>query len=159
MILEVTKEKSSWNYLPWKFEAGTQNVSGVVGFGAAVDYLNKLGMKKAAEVEGELTSYAFDKLSKIKQLKIYGPNNLKKRIGVISFNITNQTGKLLHPHDVASILDGEGIAIRSGHHCAQPLMEVLGVEGTCRVSLNIYNIEEEIDTLILAIEKAKEILR
>jgi len=159
MILEVTKEKSSWNYLPWKFEAGTQNVSGVVGFGAAVDYLNKLGMKKAAEVEGELTSYAFDKLSKIKQLKIYGPNNLKKRIGVISFNITNQTGKLLHPHDVASILDGEGIAIRSGHHCAQPLMEVLGIEGTCRVSLNVYNIEEEIDTLILAIEKAKEILR
>jgi cysteine desulfurase/selenocysteine lyase len=159
MILEVTKEKSSWNYLPWKFEAGTQNVSGVAGLGAAVDYLENLGMKNILERDKELTSYALNKLSKIKQLKIYGPNNLEKRIGVISFNITNQTGKLLHPHDVASILDGEGIAIRSGHHCTQLLMEVLEVEGMCRVSLNIYNTEEEIDKLVLAIEKAKEILR
>lgn len=159
MILEVKKEASSWNYVPWKFEAGTQNVSGAVGLAAAASYLMNFGMKNVLEHERNLTSYAIDKLSKINHLKIYGPNNLEKRIGVISFNITNQTGKLLHPHDVASILDGEGIAIRSGHHCAQPLMEVLGVEGICRISFSVFNDRVEIDKLVLAIEKAKKILR
>lgn len=160
MILEVKKEKSSWNYIPWKFEAGTPNVSGVAAFAVAIDYLQNLGLKNILEHEKQLTAYTLGKLSKVKHLEIYGHSNLERRIGVISFNVKDNAEKRrLHPHDVASILDGEGIAIRSGHHCAQPLMEVLGVEGTCRVSFGVYNTEEEVDKLVLAIEKAKEILR
>jgi len=158
MILEVDWERSSWNYIPWKFEAGTPDVAGAIGLGAAVDYLNSLGMKNVREHEKELTFYALEKLSKVKNLVIYGSKDIEKRSGVISFNIINNKGRVaIHPHDLASILDAEGIAIRSGHHCAQPLMEVLGIPAAARISFHAYNTKEEIDKLIPAIEKAKKI--
>jgi len=126
--------------------------------GAAVDYLNSLGMKNVREHEKELTLYALEKLSKVKNLVIYGSKDIEKRSGVISFNIINNKGRVaIHPHDLASILDAEGIAIRSGHHCAQPLMEVLGIPAAARISFHAYNTKEEIDKLIPAIEKAKKI--
>ncbi len=157
MILEVSFEKSSYNYIPWKFEAGTPNVAGAVGLAFACEYLVKIGMKRVREHEKELTQYALEKLSKIKNVTIYGPEKLDRRSGVISFNITDSAGNvLIHPHDLASILDGEGIAIRSGHHCAQPLMKVLNIVAAARVSFHIYNTKEEIDKLIPAIEKAKK---
>ncbi len=160
MILEVDWEESSWNYIPWKFEAGTPNVAGVIGLGAAVDYLSNIGMKTVREHEKELTRYALEKLSNVKNLVVYGPKDAEKRGGVISFNIVDEKGKVaLHPHDLASILDAEGVATRSGHHCTQPLMKVLDIPAAARVSFNIYNTKEEIDTLIPAIEKAKKIFR
>lgn len=160
MILEVSFEKSSYNYIPWKFEAGTPNVAGAVGLAAACDYLSKVGMKRVREHEAELTKYAGSKLKEIPNLIIYGPEKLERRAGVISFNIVDKKGAVaIHPHDLASILDGEGIAIRSGHHCAQPLMGVLGITAAARVSFNIYNTKEEIDKLVPAIEKAKKIFK
>ncbi|MCH7641618.1 cysteine desulfurase [Patescibacteria group bacterium] len=160
MILEVDWEESSWNYVPWKFEAGTPNVAGVIGLGAAVDYLADIGGKAVREHEKELTAYALEKLSKVKNLVIYGPKEAEKRGGVISFNIVDEEGKVaIHPHDLASILDAEGIATRSGHHCTQPLMKVLDIPAAARVSFNIYNTKEEIDKLIPAIEKAQKIFR
>ncbi|OGY26293.1 MAG: cysteine desulfurase [Candidatus Woykebacteria bacterium RBG_16_43_9] len=159
MILEVDWEKSSWNYVPWKFEAGTPDVAGAIGLGAAVDYLNSLGMKNVREHEKELTAYALEQLSKIQDLVIYGPKEVEKRGGVISFNIIKNGKVAIHPHDLASILDTEGIAVRSGHHCAQPLMKVLGIPAAARVSFYIYNTKDEIDKLIPAIEKAKFIFK
>lgn len=177
MILEVDWEKSSWNYIPWKFEAGTPDVAGVVGLGAAVDYLSNLGMKDIREHEKELTEYALAKMSKVKNLVLYGPKvrqpaDLEKRAGppatlgvalragVIPFNVVNEKDEVaIHPHDLASILDAEGIETRSGHHCAQPLMKVLGIPAAARVSFYIYNTKEEIDKLIPAIEKAKRIFK
>ena len=160
MILEVGWEKSSWNYIPWKFEAGTQNIAGVVGLGVAIDYLNSLGMKNVREHEKELTDYALEELKKIKNLVTYGPRVVEKRSGVISFNIVDEKGKVaIHPHDLASILDSEGIATRSGHHCAQPLMRVLKIPAAARISFNVYNSQEEINSLIPAIDKAKKIFK
>ena len=160
MILEVDKDKSSWNYVPWKFEAGTPNVAGVIGLGAAVDYLIGIGMKSVREHERELTTYALERLASVNNLIIYGLEKAEKRGGVISFNIVNEKGQVaIHPHDLASILDAEGIATRSGHHCAQPLMRVLDIPAAARISFNIYNTKEEIDKLIPAIEKAKKIFR
>src|SRR3972149_2746149 len=160
MILEVGFEKSTYNYIPWKFEAGTPPIAGAIGLAAACDYLAKVGMKKVREHEQELTAYAQKALSEIKNLVIYGPKKLEKRAGVISFNIVDKKGKVaIHPHDLASILDGEGIALRSGHHCAQPLMKVLGINAAARASFALYNTKEEIDRLRPAIEKAKEIMR
>jgi cysteine desulfurase/selenocysteine lyase len=160
MILEVDWEKSSWNYIPWKFEAGTPNVAGAVGLGAAVDYLANLGMKNIREHEKELTRDALDKLSAVGNLVIYGPKDIDKRTGVISFNIVDKNGKVaIHPHDLASILDAEGIATRSGHHCAQPLMKVLGIPAAARASFHVYNTKEEVDALIPALEKAKRIFK
>jgi len=159
MILDVDWESSSWNYIPWKFEAGTPNVAGAVGLGAAVDYLANLGMKNVREQEKKLTNYALEKLAKVKNLVIYGPNDIGKRNGVISFNIVKNGEIAIHPHDLASILDTEGIAIRSGHHCAQPLMKALGIPAAARVSFYIYNTKEEIDKLVPAIEKAKKIFK
>lgn len=157
MILEVDFEKSSYNYIPWKFEAGTPNVAGAVGLAAATDYLAKIGMKKVQEHEQELTEYALEKFSTVKNLKVYGPEKLERRAGVISFNIVDDSGKVLvHPHDLASIFDVLGIAIRSGHHCAQPLMKVLGIPAAARISFSVYNTKEEIDKLIPAIEKVKK---
>ena len=160
MILEVDLQESSWNYIPWKFEAGTPDVAGAIGLGAAVDYLSEIGMKTVREHEKELTAYALEKLSKVENLVIYGPESSEKRGGVISFNVVNRKGEVaIHPHDLSSILDVEGIATRSGHHCTQPLMKVLGIPAAARISFNIYNTKEEVDKLIPAIEKAKKIFR
>ena len=160
MILEVEKEKSSWNYIPWKFEAGTPNIAGVIGLGAAIDYLSGIGMKNVREHEKELTIYALEELARVNNLVTYGPEDAERRGGVVSFNIVNEKGKVaIHPHDLASILDSEGVATRSGHHCAQPLMKVLDIPAAARISFYIYNTKEEIDILITAIEKAKKIFR
>jgi len=143
MIREVHKYETTWNDLPYKFEAGTPNIADVVGFGAAIDYLTKIGMDNVREHEIELTTYAIEKLSNVKGLHIYGTKDISKRGGVISFNFAD-----VHPHDVAQIIDGEGIAIRSGHHCAQVLMERLNVAATSRASFYIYNTKSEIDVLV-----------
>ena len=143
MIREVHKYETTWNDLPYKFEAGTPNIADVVGFGAAIDYLTKIGMDNVREHEIELTTYAIEKLSNVKGLHIYGTKDISKRGGVISFNFAD-----VHPHDVAQIIDGEGIAIRSGHHCAQVLMERLNVAATSRASFYIYNTKAEIDVLV-----------
>ena len=117
-------------------------------------------MKNVREHEKELTNYALEKLSKVHSLVVYGPSDIEKRGGVISFNIVDDKGEVaIHPHDLASILDAEGIAIRSGHHCAQPLMKVLGISAAARVSFYVYNTKEEIDKLVPAIEKAKRIFK
>ncbi len=156
MILEVDLEKSTYNYIPWKFEAGTPNVAGAVGLAAGCDYLAKVGMKKVRAHEEELTAYALEKLKKIKNLEIYGPEKLERRAAVISFNIVKDGEVAIHPHDLASILDLEGLAVRSGHHCAQPLMKVLKIPAAARVSFHLYNTKAEIDKLVPAIEKAKK---
>jgi len=149
MILEVTREASSWNELPWKFEAGTPNIAGVIGFGAAIDYLEAIGMGAIRDHEKMLTAYALDQLLKDPQLILYGPRDPEKRGGVISFNYGT-----IHPHDIGTLLDQEGIAIRAGHHCAQPLMKDYNISGTARVSFYIYNTKQDVDALIQALKKA-----
>ena len=148
MIREVHKYETTWNDLPYKFEAGTPNIADVVGFGAAIDYLTKIGMDNIREHEIELTKYAIEKFSQVKGMHVYGTKDISKRGGVISFNFAD-----VHPHDVAQIIDGEGIAVRSGHHCAQVLMERLDVAATSRASFYIYNTKEEIDVLINSLNK------
>jgi len=154
MIREVHKYETTWNDLPYKFEAGTPNIADVIGFAAAMDYLERIGMDKVREHEIELTKYALDKLSQIKKIKLYGPNEMAKRGGVISFNLGD-----IHPHDLATIVDEDGVAIRSGHHCAQVLMERLDVAATSRASFYIYNTKEEIDVFIKSLNRAKELFR
>lgn len=154
MIREVHKYETTWNDLPYKFEAGTPNIADVVGLGAAIDYLSKIGMDNIRQHEIELTSYAIDKLSNVKGLHIYGTKDLSKRGGVISFNFAD-----VHPHDVAQIIDEEGIAVRSGHHCAQVLMERLNVAATSRASFYIYNTKEEIDKLINSLNKVAKVFK
>ncbi|NTV22983.1 MAG: cysteine desulfurase [Nanoarchaeota archaeon] len=154
MIHEVTLEKSTWNDLPWKFEAGTPDVGGSVAFSAAIDYLNKLGMDNVRKHEKEITKYAIDKLSGIGGMNIFGPKNEEKRSGLVAFNVGE-----LHPHDVAGILDSAySVAIRSGQHCAHPLSARLGQTSTNRASFYVYNTKQEIDILIEGILKVKEIL-
>ena len=143
MIREVHKYETTWNDLPYKFEAGTPNIADVIGFGAAIDYLTKIGMDNVRQHEIELTKYAMEKFAKIPGLQIYGTKDIAKRGGVISFNFAN-----VHPHDVADIIDKEGISLRSGHHCAQVLMERLNVAATSRASFYIYNTKEDVDALI-----------
>ena len=143
MIREVHKYETTWNDLPYKFEAGTPNIADVIGFGAAIDYLTKIGMDNVRQHEIELTKYALEEFSKVPGLKIYGTKDITKRGGVISFNFAD-----VHPHDVAQIIDGEGIALRSGHHCAQVLMERLDVAATSRASFYIYNTRKDVDALI-----------
>ncbi|GKS66821.1 cysteine desulfurase [Nitrosarchaeum sp.] len=154
MIREVHKYETTWNDLPYKFEAGTPNIADVIGLGAAIDYLTKLGMENVREHEIELTKYAIEKLSHVKGLTIYGTKDISKRGGVISFNFSD-----VHPHDVAQIIDEEGIAVRSGHHCAQVLMERLNVAATSRASFYIYNTKEEVDSLITALTKVARIFK
>lgn len=154
MIREVHKYETSWNDLPYKFEAGTPNIADVIGFGAAIDYLEKIGMDKVREHEVELTRYALDKLSEVKGVKIYGPMDASRRGGVISFNLGD-----IHPHDLATIIDEDGIAIRSGHHCAQVLMERLDVSATSRASFYIYNTKDEVDAFVKSLYRAKELFR
>ena len=154
MIREVHKYETTWNDLPYKFEAGTPNIADVVGFGAAIDYLTKIGMDNVREHEVELTKYAMEKLSEVKGIHIYGTKDITKRGGVISFNFAD-----VHPHDVAQIIDGEGIAVRSGHHCAQVLMERLNVAATSRASFYIYNTKEDIDALVSSLNKVAKVFK
>jgi len=154
MIREVHKYETTWNDLPYKFEAGTPNIADVIGFGAAIDYLTKIGMDNVREHEVELTKYAMEKLSNVKGIHIYGTKDISKRGGVISFNFAD-----VHPHDVAQIIDGEGIAVRSGHHCAQVLMERLNVAATSRVSFYIYNTKEDIDALVSSLNKVAKVFK
>jgi cysteine desulfurase/selenocysteine lyase len=154
MIREVHKYETTWNDLPYKFEAGTPNIADVIGFGAAIDYLSNIGMDNIRQHEIELTKYALEKLSTVKGIKIYGPKDISKRGGVISFNFHD-----VHPHDVAQIIDQEGIAVRSGHHCAQVLMERLDVAATNRASFYIYNTKEDIDILVKSLAKVSELFK
>ena len=149
MIEYVYEQKTTFAPLPNKFEAGTQNVEGVIGVGAAIDYISNLGYDKIQEIEDELLDYAREELSKLDFLKIYMTPNRKNHSAVISFNI-----KGVHPHDVASILDTENVCVRSGNHCAQPLLRFLGEDSTCRMSLYFYNTKQDIDMLVEALKKA-----
>ena len=152
MIREVTFEKSTWNDVPWKFEAGTPNIAQVIGLGSAVDYLSEIGMEKINAHETAISNYAVEKLNEIDEVTIYG--NPPKRGGVVTFNLHN-----IHPHDVAQLLDKEGVAIRAGHHCAQPLMDKLGVTATARASFYLYNDLEDIDKLVAALIKSLDFLK
>ena len=149
MIEYVYEQNTTFAPLPNKFEAGTQNVEGVVGLGAAIDYIENLGYDKIQEIEKEVVSYARQELSKLDYLTLYMTPNKEKHSSVISFNI-----KGVHPHDVASILDSEGVCVRSGNHCAQPLMRFLGIDSTCRASFYFYNTKEDVDKLVKALNKA-----
>ena len=152
MILEVWREKATWNELPWKFEAGTPNIAGAVAFGEAIDYLSKLGMDNVRKHEKELTAYALDVLKKDPQIHLYVPMDPDVRGGVISFNYGT-----IHPHDIGTLLDQEGIAIRAGHHCCQPLMRDLEISGTARASFYIYNTCDDVDRLAAALKKAASV--
>jgi cysteine desulfurase/selenocysteine lyase len=154
MIREVHKYETTWNDLPYKFEAGTPNIADVIGFAAAIDYLNNIGMDNIRSHEVEITKYALEKLSKINGIKIYGTLDMSKRGGVISFNFAD-----IHPHDLATIIDEDGIAIRSGHHCAQVLMEKLDIAATSRASFYIYNTKEEVDVLINSLSRAARLFK
>ncbi|MBV9708719.1 MAG: cysteine desulfurase [Chloroflexi bacterium] len=152
MIRTVQLRQSSWNDLPWKFEAGTPAIAEAIGLGAAVDYLNALGMEQVRQHEQEMTTYAMAQLQSIAGLTIYGPSPAQ-RGGVISFTLDD-----IHPHDLASILDQEtGVAIRAGHHCAQPLMERYELAATARASFYVYTVKEDIDTLVQGLKKAQKI--
>src|SRR2546430_9358864 len=152
MIRKVGLRESTWNDLPWKFEAGTPAIAEAIGLGAAVDYLNSLGMQNVVRHEQEITSYAMQQLQEIPGLTIYGPD-VTKRGGVISFTLAD-----IHPHDLASILDQEmGVAIRAGHHCAQPLMERYNLTATARASFYVYTVQEDIDALVQGLRKALQI--
>ena len=151
MISSVTFEKTEYADLPYKFEAGTPNISGVIGFGAAIDYMNDIGFDNIESYEQELLKYATDRLKEISGIKIYG--NSVNKISVISFNLSNH-----HPSDIGSILDQFGIAVRTGQHCTQPVMDYYNIPGTVRVSLSFYNTKSEIDLFIDALEKASNML-
>ena len=152
MIRRVSLRESTWNDLPWKFEAGTPAIAEAIGLGAAVDYLNELGMENVLQHEREITAYAMEQLHSVPGLTIYGPDT-NSRGGVISFTLDD-----IHPHDLASILDSEaGVAIRAGHHCAQPLMDRYSLAATARASFYVYTLKEEIDILVQGLHKAKTI--
>ena len=153
MISNVSLREARWNDVPWKFEAGTPNIVGAIGLGKAVVYLDNLGMPNIHKHEQELYSYAIDRFSDLKEFKIFGFENKYSTGGVISFSYSD-----FHPHDIASILDGESIAVRAGHHCAQPLMEKLGVPATTRASFYVYNDESDIDKLFDGLQKVRSVL-
>ena len=150
MILSVTFEKTRYNAVPYKFEAGTPNIEGVIGLGAAIDYLEVLGMENIAAHEKELLAYATDALTALPGVQLIG--TAPEKAGVLSFTMEN-----VHPHDIGQILDGEGVAIRAGHHCAQPVMQRFGVPATARASLGIYNTTEDIDALVRALHKVDKV--
>ena len=151
MIDFVYEQSASWKELPWKFEAGTPNMAGAIGLAAAVDYLEKIGMDAIETHEQELIAYVFPKLQAIEGLTIYGSQDLAQRSGVVAFNLGD-----LHPHDLATALDYEGVAVRAGHHCAQPLLQYLDVPATARASFYIYNTKADCDKLVDALQKTKE---
>jgi len=150
MIREVWLEKATWNELPYKFEAGTPNFAGVAAFGAALDYLQGLGMDNVRAHEQELIGYALKSLLQIEGITIYGPMDSAQRSGVVSFNLGT-----IHPHDLGTVLDEDGIAVRAGHHCCQPLMRRLGINGTTRASVYVYNTKEEIDKFAKSLDRAR----
>ena len=154
MIDFVNQYDSTWTEIPWKFEAGTQNVAGAIGLGKAVDYLNKIGMQNIANYEHNLVSYVLPKLLEIEGITVYGPHDSNYHNGVISFNLRG-----LHPHDLATALDMDGVAVRAGHHCAQPLMKKLGVVATARASFYFYNDKKDAHMLVKAIYDAKEFFK
>ena len=149
MIREVWADRATWNEIPYKFEAGTPNIAQVVGMGAAIEYLEQLGMDEVREHEMQVTKYALEQLDAA-GATIYGPRNVEQRGGVVSFNLPE-----VHPHDLATIVDQEGVCVRAGHHCAQPLMRRLGVPATARASFYIYNSFEEVDALMGSLDSAK----
>lgn len=151
MIDFVYEQSATWKELPWKFEAGTPNMAGAIGLAAAIDYLDAIGMDAIEHHEQDLIAYVFPKLQAIEGLKIYGSQDLAKRSGVISFNLGD-----LHPHDLATALDYEGVAVRAGHHCAQPLIQYLEVPATARASFYLYTTKEDCDKLVEALIKTKE---
>ena len=151
MISVVTREQSTWAALPHKFEAGTPNIADVIAFGAAIDFLNDVGMDAVAAYDAELTAYAVERLSRLEGLDIYGPADPSERSAVVAFNYRD-----IHSHDIATILDRSGIAVRAGHHCAQPLMRTLGVPATARASFYLYNERSEVDALIDGLLEAGE---
>ena len=154
MIKEVHKYETRYNDLPYKFEGGTPNIADVIGFSAAIDYLENIGMDRVREHEIDITGYALKRVSGVKGVTVYGPSKVTDRGGVLSFNIGD-----IHPHDLATIMNDHGIAIRSGHHCAQVLMERLDVAATSRASFYIYNTKEEVDALVRALEEARKMFR
>lgn len=154
MIEYVYEQETTFAPLPNKFEAGTQNVEGVIGLGAAIDYIENIGYNSIHKAEQEVVEYARQELSKLDYLNLYLTPNKENHSGVISFNI-----KGVHPHDVASILDSEGVCVRSGNHCAQPLMRFLGIDSTCRASFYFYNTKEDVDKLVTALNKAYEMFK
>jgi cysteine desulfurase/selenocysteine lyase len=152
MISLVKPEISTWAEMPHKFEAGTPNIADVIAFGAALDYLANLGMQNVREHEKRITAYAMDALQSVDGLTIHGPDNVEKRGGAVSFSLRD-----VHPHDVSTIVDAHGVAIRAGHHCAQLLMRRLGVPATNRASFYIYNTESEVDVLVDALNHANRV--
>ena len=154
MIREVHKYETTWNDLPYKFEAGTPNIADVIGFKTAIEYLQKIGMENIRNHELELTKYALDQMEKVQGITLYGAKEPEKRGGVVSFNFND-----VHPHDVGTIVDKDGVAIRSGHHCAQVLMEKLNVAATNRASFYIYTTKEEIDALIAALQNVAKVFK
>lgn len=151
MIEFVYEQHSTWKELPWKFEAGTPNIAGGIGLGAAIDYLNEIGMENVLAHEQEIINYLMPKLEELDWLTIFGPKDPKKRTGVVTFNING-----LHPHDLATAMDLEGVAVRAGHHCCQPLMNYLKQDATARASFYIYNTKKDADRFVEALIKTKE---
>ncbi len=153
MIKEVKFENTRFNDLPWKFEAGTMNIAEAIGLGAAIEYLSKIGMGNIEKYEEGLVKHAYKKLNEIKEIEIYGPS-AEKRSGLVSFNVKN-----VHAHDTAQILDGEGIAIRAGHHCTMPLHSLLGISSSTRASFYLYNTKEEVDKLVDGIKRVVKVFK
>ncbi|WP_175990447.1 cysteine desulfurase [Bacillus sp. Marseille-Q1617] len=151
MIDFVGLQESTWKELPWKFEGGTPIIAGAIGLGAAIDFLEDIGLDNIEAYEHKLAAYALDKMNSVEGMTIYGPKDPGQRAGLVTFNIDD-----VHPHDVATVLDAEGIAVRAGHHCAQPLMKWLNVSATARASFYLYNTEEDIDKLVAGLVKTKE---
>ncbi|MGR3765622.1 cysteine desulfurase [Rossellomorea sp. NS-SX7] len=151
MIDFVGLQESTWKELPWKFEGGTPIIAGAIGLGAAIDFLEEIGLDNIEAYEHKLAAYALDKMNQVEGMTIYGPKDPGQRAGLVTFNIDD-----VHPHDVATVLDAEGIAVRAGHHCAQPLMKWLNVSATARASFYLYNTEEDIDKLVAGLVKTKE---
>ena len=149
MVLEVSYEDASWNELPMRFEAGTPNIADAIALGAAVDYLTALGMENVREHEKQLTAYALDAFRELEEIDLFGPMDVDRRGGILSFYSSD-----VHPHDLGTFLDQEGVAIRTGHHCTMPLMGALGVPATARASLYVYNTEQEVDALVDALKRA-----
>ena len=154
MIEYVTEQHTDFAELPAKFEAGTQNVGGAAGLTAAIDYLEKIGFDRIGAIEKDLVDYALPQLRQLSYIELYGCDTTRgNKTGIITFNV-----KDVHPHDVATILDAEGVAVRAGHHCAQPLMQYLGVNATCRTSFYLYNTREDVDRWITALKKVREVM-